>query len=407
MSAALTHAAVGVLLGLALGIRLRWIPLAALLAVLPDADHVPRYFFGGDWPILTTRVTFHNLAFCLLLPLAAYVVVKLLRAKPEWTRLAAAAPLLMTSHLFLDTLPLDVSSPKVPLLYPFAGTLFTASSRSANAVDPTAYGSITLLILVLAGLVVLTVLANALVERRPEQRWRALAFAGAWLLVFPALFATGFFVGGPTHAETSFAMDSATLRLPEGRFTAIVYHLGGNDVGRGQLRVQLLSGDAVLANATNNATFSKGQSWVVDAPLATRPTGPVTARLVAAQDGHEYARAAATLIRSHFEAALSIAAYKTDPQGRATLTLQNGGPFALPAGALRVVVQAPDGTSAANVTLDKPFAPGTTATIAATLPPTGLAQDSQVRAIAVEDGFVYLNQARRPDVTLPGQALVS
>lgn len=402
MSAALTHAAVGLLLGLALGVRLRWLPLAAFLAVLPDVDHAGKYVFGGDLPFLVTRVTLHNLLFCLVVPVAAYLVVKWRKAPAEWVRLAAAAPVLMTSHLFLDTLPLDLSSPKVPLLYPFSGTMWTASARTANAVDPTAYGTITLLILVLAALVVLTVLLHAWIERKPEQPVRSFALAGALLVAFPALLVGGFFVEGPKHVETNFALESATVRLPEDRFSAVVYHLGGNDAGRGSLRVVLAAGDQVLYNATNNATLTKGQRWIVDAALPARPAGPVTARLVSTADGHEYARAAPTLVKGHVEAALSIARYAADAQGGATLVLQNNGPFALPAGAVRVLVAAPDGSSAANATNDKPFAASTTWTIQVALPPAGLAQKSAIRALAVEDGFVYLAESRQPDLPLPG-----
>ena len=118
MSAALTHVAVGLLLGLALRVRLRYLPLAGFLALLPDVDHFSQYVLPV--PGLVTRETFHNVFFCVALPVAAYAVLHLRKAPQDWMTLGAAAPVLMSSHLFLDMLPVDVSSPRVPLFWPLS-----------------------------------------------------------------------------------------------------------------------------------------------------------------------------------------------------------------------------------------------------------------------------------------------
>src|SRR5438067_13635871 len=78
VSAALSHVAVGLLLGLALGVRLRWLPVAGLLALLPDVDHLS-LFTPIPLSVLRPRYTLHNVWFCVLLPIVVYLVV--LRAK--------------------------------------------------------------------------------------------------------------------------------------------------------------------------------------------------------------------------------------------------------------------------------------------------------------------------------------
>lgn len=404
MSAALTHVAVGLLLGLALGVRLRWLPVAGFLALAPDVDHFSKYVFPV--PFLETRVTFHNVFFCVALPLAALLVVHWRRMGEPWQRLAYAAPVLMASHLFLDTLPLDVSSPRVPLFYPFSRDPYTASAQRGYAVDPTAYSTITLLILILVALTVLTVLAYAWARRTQDgaRLRRGLApacFLVGWVLVFPTLGAAGYVIHAPAHPETILALEEPALRVPQGRLTAIVYHLGGNDVGKGQLRVEVLKDGAPVAQATNPETLTKGDRWVVSLGLAAGLREGLQARLVAARDGHAYDEGPVSVLRGHVEAPIVLASFTHDGRGQGTLRLGNDGDLPAPAGSLRAVVKAPDGTEAANATNAQAVAPHGAWTVPVRLP-LNPAQRFGIVVTGVEDGYVHLRDSRMPDLAVAG-----
>ena len=403
MSAALTHVAVGLLLGLALGIRLRYLPAAGFLALLPDVDHWPDYVF---WvPLLETRVTFHNVFFCVALPLGVLVAVHFLRVKEEWRRLAFAAPVILASHLFLDTLPLDVSSPRVPLFYPFSRDLYTASARRANAIDPTAYSTVTLLILILVALTVLTVLAYAWARRtdgapRLRRGLAPAAFLVGWVLVFPTLGAAGYVIHAPSHPETILLLDEPSLRVPQSRFTAIVYHLGGNDVTKAQLRVEVLKDGARVADATNPPGFTKGDRWVVSLAVPEGAREGLEARLVATKNNHSYAKAPVKVLKGHVENPIVLASFTHDGRGNGMLRLSNDADLPVPASSLRALVTAPDGAAGANLTNAKAIPPRAQWTFPVKVPFDPTARLAIV-VTGVEDGFVHLRDTRSPDLALP------
>src|SRR5581483_343929 len=96
----------GVLLGLALRLRWRELPLAAALALAPDLDHAGQ-FIPALAPYLVARGTLTNVFTCLLLPAGVAAWMRWRDVWPQWQRFALAAPLILASHLLLDMLPLD------------------------------------------------------------------------------------------------------------------------------------------------------------------------------------------------------------------------------------------------------------------------------------------------------------
>ena len=117
-----------------------------LLANLPDADFLPGLLLGR--PNLYHHGAFHSLGAALAVALLAAGMFRLLkrRAVPERRRpwpLAAAAFLLLSSHLLLDYFTIDHVPPfGLPLLWPVSGRYFIASrpvfldvTRSAAAGD--------------------------------------------------------------------------------------------------------------------------------------------------------------------------------------------------------------------------------------------------------------------------------
>lgn len=403
MSAALSHLTVGLLLGLAVRLRLRYLPAAAFLALLPDLDHVS--YLPFPVPFLETRVTFHNLFFCVALPLLVFALVAWKSTNPDLRRLAAAAPLLMSSHLFLDTLPLDVSSPRVPLFFPFSRDLYTFAAIRGYAVDPTAYSTITLLLLILSALAVVTVLAVHLGERPHRARWPRFAIPAVhvvvWILVFPGLAAGGFVIPAPRHPDAILALEDPTLLVPQGRVTAVVYHLGGNDAAKGSVRVGVYDGDTRVSQSTSPQLLTKGDRWVVEVQLpanAPREVASLEVRVMATADNHTYVTKEPLLRRSHVPTSLAIAAFQHDARGRATLRIANDGAAALPAGAFGLLVTA-GSNQVLNITNPDAVGPGATWTTTITVP-VGLNQASHtIVATATDDGYVYLRESRTPTLS--------
>ena len=117
-----------------------------LLANLPDADFLPGLLLGR--PNLYHHGAFHSLGAALAVALLAAGLFRLTgrRAVPARRRLwpmAAAACLILPSHLLLDCFAVDHVPPfGLPLLWPVSGRYFIASrpifldvTRSADAGD--------------------------------------------------------------------------------------------------------------------------------------------------------------------------------------------------------------------------------------------------------------------------------
>ncbi|HWG92332.1 MAG TPA: metal-dependent hydrolase [Candidatus Thermoplasmatota archaeon] len=395
MSAALTHLAVGFLLGLALRLPPRYLVLAAFIAASPDIDHLHLFV---PVPFLETRVTFHNVFFCIALPLLVYGVLRARGAREEYQHLAAVSPVLLTSHLLLDMMPLDIGSPRVALLYPLNRDWYTMPAIKGYAGDPEAYSTITVILIALGLLTALTLAGLALVRRlqaRPGTLFRqgpAAALAAVWLLVFPALAAGGYVIPAPAHPEALFSVQDPSLLMPQGRFTAVVAHLGGGVASRGGLALQVWVDGARVAEAKNDGFFSPGDRWVVDLPLAgdLRAATKIEARLLATSDKHTYHALTPQLRKSHIDVPLE-ALLERDGGGRALVTLKNEGSLPVPAKAIAARIEG-TGIPAENLTNPVAINPGGSWSIPVRTPASLGAGQIQATVVAVDDGHRYLSR---------------
>ncbi len=358
MSAALTHAAMGLLLGLALRLRWRDLPLAALLAELPDLDHLGLFL---PVPVLVSRGTLHNLFVCVVLPAGLAAWMRWRDVAPRWQRLALAAPLLLTSHLLLDMLPLDPLGGvgNVLLLYPLSPTPYTLDFQAAAYLSPATYSTITLMLLLLAGLAALTLWVA---ERRGLRPLAALA--GAWLLVLPAAGLAGAIVPAPAYPNALLSVEAPRLRLPEGSILALVHNLGGTGLGAGALRLDVRDAHGLVVSASNPKGLAPGETWIVDLPVPgdARALGALTATLAHARTGHAYAAAKLAVERGHLDLALRLDA----GSGPLQVVARNDGGLPAPAGSLRATATQ-NGRIVQNLTNDQPLPAGGSWT----LPPAG------------------------------------
>jgi hypothetical protein len=286
------HLAVGLLLGLALRLAWRHVPLAALLAALPDLDH---------FAPLTPRVTFHNVLFALALPAALCVAVwswpvprspRMARAL-AWLRarqgLLAAAPALVGSHLVLDLLPFEVSGNRVALLWPFDGTPWVLAREAGVAVDPTSTSTMVLAVLLLLALVVGALALRALTSRPPapapadRRAAGAIAVSLALVMLFPALLAAGLGLPAQAHPEARLALDAAPGG--GGAWNVHVQHLGGEVVPAGRVAVEEWRAGARVASVRNPDPLLVGSAWNTALPATD---DAVEFRLAAARDGFVY-----------------------------------------------------------------------------------------------------------------------
>jgi len=85
------------------------------------------------------------------------------------------------------------------------------------------------------------VVATVAYARKAEGGSRAwpIAFAVAWLALFPAAAAAGLVISAPVYVEANLALEEPTLLAPRPRHDDRV-HLGGADAARGSLRVEAL-----------------------------------------------------------------------------------------------------------------------------------------------------------------------
>ncbi|MEA3202044.1 MAG: LexA-binding, inner rane-associated putative hydrolase [Thermoplasmata archaeon] len=389
MSAALTHAAMGLLLGLALRLRGRELPLAAGLALLPDLDHAG-LFIPALAPYLIARGTLTNVFTCLLIPVALAAWMRWRDLWPTWQRFALAAPLILASHLLLDMLPLDplggVGS--VTLFYPVSLAKYTIDYSPLDSLSPATYSTITILLVVLVGMTALTLWVAEGRRLRPT-----IALAGAWLLVVPAAGVAGAIIQAPAWPDADLSLEAPRLRLPEGAILAVVHDLAGTGFGAGALRLEARAGGTLVATA-ENPRLDPGGAWVVDAPLTgdARSLGAITVSIVHARTHHAYATARASVEKGHLTLPLSLS--PDTPPTR--LVARNAGTFAAPAKSLRALATQ-NGAEVANLTNDAALESGG----AWTLPAAGSLAGGLVtwELRAADDGYLYDRQTLAP--TLP------
>lgn len=390
MSALLTHAAFGLLLGIAIRLPARQLPLAALLAIVPDIDHVE--FWAGS-TILQARGTLHNAFVVAIIPTLIFVVMAVRGLGPKWQRLAAGAPLFLTSHALLDMLPLETygGGGRVKLLYPFDTTAYGFNMVFANRLDPTAYSTFTFLTLAFVTLIGLVLLG----ARAPSAPWKGRGLAAytiIWILLIPASVGTGLAVPKVGHPNASITIEWSRLDLPEGRVSASILHAGGEYAPAGALTAQVMVNGTVTGSVKNPFPLYVGQRWVAVANVSEpRLRAAYFFTVNNVSDGVEYAKQVTATRRGHADANITLVTLReSDDEIEATLRLE--GNWTLPPGALRASFTV--GESQQNSTSPRLTAPGTWVVRAARSLETD--QAVTLRVTAVDDGFRYLSVKQVP-----------
>lgn len=119
MASVLMHMMVGVFVGLAAGVRLRYWPALAVLGEWIDLDHAFIELGGALSPVwMAPRATFHNVFVVFVAPaaLGAYVYWRQL-GHPDVRRIATALPAVMGAHFAFDVV--DVASGDAGWVYAF------------------------------------------------------------------------------------------------------------------------------------------------------------------------------------------------------------------------------------------------------------------------------------------------
>lgn len=412
MSAFLTHLAVGALLGLALRLPLRYVPIAALIAELPDLDHLDMY----GVPFVESRVTFHNVWFAIALPLAIFAILYWRRANPDWLRLAAAAPLLLTGHLLLDMLPFEAFGgvSKLPLFWPVSDVWFTLPLVAVQRIDPREFSTMTIVLVTLITLTVLTVLALPHVTQRRESPRRVVrhaapaAFIVVWLLLVPGLAAAGLFTAPPGYANAALVLEDGAVELSAERYTGLVRHLGGAGAWRGHLTVDVTADGQVVASAKNPETLQFGQAWPVVIALPPETAEATVFKIVlrATNGNVTYAETTPQVDRSHLPLDLGIVGLQHDARNRGLLTLVNDARAPVPPGAVLVALTLSDG-SKLELQTSRRLQQGDEETLTFSLPGTTALNDVRIVLRSPVDGHVYLEESRRPTLRGPLDPLVN
>lgn len=404
MSALLTHFAAGLLISLALRVPVRWIPVTAFLAIVQDIDHLDKF---GGLPFVESRVTFHNVLFCIVLPVAIFLALWARGAKRDHLHVAAAAPVIMTSHLLLDIFPFETfgSVGKLPLFWPLLDTWYTFPLVKYERIDPREISTVTLMGFTLFTLTLLTLGAITLLRRQHGVRTRRalatpLAFALAWVMLAPTMAAIGYLEEPRVAPNAAFSLERGEIELPLARFTAQVYHLGGQSVGAGGLSINLTANGEHYATVRNPARLDPGQVWNVALPLPTdvRERSGFHAFLNASRGETTYARLAPTLVKTHVDTVLVVEGVTHDGRGTGRATFRNDGDAVLPPRALVLRIDVP-GQAATERTNDRALQPGDSASVTFPLPlPIALQQDVRLRGTARDDGHAYFDEARRGEL---------
>lgn len=317
MSTLATHALIGLLLGIALRLPKRYLPVAAVLPLLADLDHLGLFYpIGG----LVSRGTLHNVFALIAAPLAAFVVLDRFWPGSGWTELAAKSPPILVSAAFADMVSLDEPDlGGVLLFHPVHDVWYSWRAIVAESLDPTAVSTGTLMLAVLAVLVLATLAfwryrPGSLGERGPPQflpvgpgggrpgedqgahRRRSArrdaapgpagpadpagpaplahragwvgAFAAAWLLLLPGLAAAGLVVPtvpGLYHDGQRIDVVDATATIPEGRIVAEVRYPLAYPAPAGTLELQVVElGEADPLIVVTNPRLEPGEPWHVE-----------------------------------------------------------------------------------------------------------------------------------------------
>lgn len=190
MASVLMHAMVGVFVGLAAGVRLRWWPALAVGAEWIDLDHLYVGLLDGPSPVwMLQRGTFHNVFVASVIPafLAAYVAWNEL-GTPDLRRFVTALPALTTSHLVFDVVNVPSGDAGwVFAFYPLSlqriGVSVAPLAGNPAFVGPEAVGLAVAFLLAMAAAIL-----TRSVDRTEDvelQRARVGAFVGIFALLVP------------------------------------------------------------------------------------------------------------------------------------------------------------------------------------------------------------------------------
>lgn len=414
MSTLLTHAVAGVLIGLALRFRLRHLWIAAFLPMLPDVEKITYFLFDG-YLFVTGRSVLHNVFFTIALPLVVYAVLRWRDAPVEWRRIALAAPVLLTSHLLLDIVPLEpYGQPGWALImYPLTDAWFGPGAHVHAHLSPVTHGAFAMVAGVLFAGVLVTLLAERALEgaEPPAGRaawWRFGAFASAWVLLVPALIGAGALAYGPPRVDASFTLDAPTFHVVDGAFSTTLRHTGGADAPAGHLALVVTRGDATLVTLTNPTPLRDGDAWDVRAPLDVPDADGlrVTVSMNTEVVPRTYASANVRVDEGYLAADLALVAFEHDGKSHAVLTLENRGAVDVPARALDAGVAASGGRVVANLTNPLSLAAGERVQLTFELPVTRAQEAFRIEVHAAELAHTYLVDARAPELNPLAQAEV-
>lgn len=202
MSTLAANAALGLLLAVGMQVRPKLLPLAPVIALLPDLDHLDMLW---GVPGLHTRMTFHNVFFIVALPLTIYLVLSAVEAREDWQELAGKAPVILSGSVVLDLLSIEPRGGtgvggEVALFYPLDDRWWMVARREAASLDPTAWGTVSATLLFLSLLAVATWAWFKYLDgpgtppTTRSRRRRMGAYVLAWLALFPLLAGVGLLV---------------------------------------------------------------------------------------------------------------------------------------------------------------------------------------------------------------------
>lgn len=381
-----THLAVGALIGAALGLRARWLPVAALLGAFADLDHF--------WPF-ETRVTFHNVFACFGVPMAIALLALRWRDRlhPEALQLLFAAPFIMSSETLLDVFPVatEVGGDAIALFWPASRTLYVATPNGGFAVDPLSPSTFTYLALGLLALALVGRLVYAAVMGRSIRVTRPAAAVAvvALLVAMPLLSSAGLVRPESEAASAALQITEAQLRIPENVLTLVVRHAGGADVPPGDV-VLRVRGEGVIVDQSNRLWIDGSTPWEVRLGVNVRPdfAGPLTLEVARWRSNLSFAEADATIVRGHLAGNLTLDGFSRLANGSLWIRTNYSGEKTMPAGGLRATVTDENGTATEWV---NPFSIGVGRGWNSTLAPRPGTRFT-LEIASVTDGFVYLRR---------------
>lgn len=193
MAAFATHLLFGLLLGLALRVRLRLVPFCMLVAVAVDLDNVFFFFLLEDPWWLTRRATFQNYFVAILAPtlLAVYAYVRS-GWEEDVQRLIISFPVVTVAHAFHDFVrpwhPFTWSRGWA-LFFPFSETRWGVNIFSIARFEPRLFDGFSLMVLVTVPLLLgALVLTSGLGKEEPARlMWSRVAmFVLTFAVLVPA-----------------------------------------------------------------------------------------------------------------------------------------------------------------------------------------------------------------------------